>query len=679
MKFTAIKQILTAAAVGLALQASAHSLGVAVSGTGAPGSEATVSVSLSSDAPLGALQLTLPGMGQAATVSENTATATGRASALSATAGTRSDGSVTLLLYSPAMSAIAAGEGEIATFKVLLADSPVSLYIAPQVKATDTDGNAVECTAQGFTFTVEAAKAEFPSGRAYDFGRVPIRSSYTMTVPVHNAGTVPLTIDAIEFSHSSLSAAEGMLPLTVAPGSTAACDIVFAPEERGTFSATATLSGNSTTGNDVLRILAEPFAVNEIHVGDVSGPSDSAVRIPLTMKNMDAVTGFTLEFELPSWLEYVEGSFALTDRKADHSVTATCSGGKLHATCFSLSDSPFAGNDGEIASFEVLLKGSSSVSLAPSKAVLPAVVAGAVSDVLSATYPGQVSISYPYLGLDTYELSLGRTPVTESATTELGISNWGNAPLIIERILFDGADISHNAELPLTIEPWGSARLPVLCETATEGDLSTRMQIYSNDPERRMAAVNVSATRYAPNELIFEAVAPANASADSKVEVTLDSYDAVSALQFDLDYPTELTPGDPVFTGRAQGFTAEVRTLSPGKMRVFVFSLAAATMAPGCEKIMELPFSHEKIETGKTYNFHIENIKISDAAMSDRHSGAPFYEQSFIYNPSTGVASIEADAEAPAEYYTLDGLRVARPTHGIYLRKQGTKVTKVVL
>lgn len=48
------------------------------------------------------------------------------------------------------------------------------------------------------------------------------------------------------------------------------------------------------------------------------------------------------------------------------------------------------------------------------------------------------------------------------------------------------------------------------------------------------------------------------------------------------------------------------------------------------------------------------------------------------YGNTTALSTIEA-AAAPAEYYNLQGIRVANPDKGIFIRKQGTTVTKVVL
>lgn len=46
----------------------------------------------------------------------------------------------------------------------------------------------------------------------------------------------------------------------------------------------------------------------------------------------------------------------------------------------------------------------------------------------------------------------------------------------------------------------------------------------------------------------------------------------------------------------------------------------------------------------------------------------------------TGVENVADDnADAPVEYYTLQGIRVMEPSAGIYLRRQGTAVTKVLV
>ena len=48
----------------------------------------------------------------------------------------------------------------------------------------------------------------------------------------------------------------------------------------------------------------------------------------------------------------------------------------------------------------------------------------------------------------------------------------------------------------------------------------------------------------------------------------------------------------------------------------------------------------------------------------------------------SGVKEVNTDnltADGPAEYYTLQGIRVANPSHGIFIRRQGNKSSKIIL
>jgi hypothetical protein len=42
--------------------------------------------------------------------------------------------------------------------------------------------------------------------------------------------------------------------------------------------------------------------------------------------------------------------------------------------------------------------------------------------------------------------------------------------------------------------------------------------------------------------------------------------------------------------------------------------------------------------------------------------------------------AVEADANAPVEYYNINGVRISEPTAaGLYIKRQGNKATKVVV
>ena len=46
---------------------------------------------------------------------------------------------------------------------------------------------------------------------------------------------------------------------------------------------------------------------------------------------------------------------------------------------------------------------------------------------------------------------------------------------------------------------------------------------------------------------------------------------------------------------------------------------------------------------------------------------------------SGSITDITTASDAPAEYFTIDGKRVSRPSHGIYIVRKGTTASKVIL
>lgn len=493
---------MAAAALIGAPQAGAANRVTVSSVAGQPGAEVSVTVSLTSDTPVAALQVSAA-LGDAAVAVSGTAEALGRAESHAVSCGTK-DGVTTLMIYSTTMAEIAVGDGPVAEFTLRLGASPVAAGPVIEVKATDASGRELACSAGNFDVTVEGATAVYPSGPAYDYGRVAIRGSYQMSVPVTNSGTSDLVISSAAFSSDDFECASS-LPMTIRPGATQPLVVAYSPEERGDISATLTVGSNSSRPDNTLRLLAQPFAVNEVHVGDVSGISDSEVTVPVSVNNMDPITGFTMEFTLPSHLEYVDGSFALSDRSADHIVAASIVDGRLRATAYSLTDTPFSGNDGMLATFRVRLSGRNSVSLSPDRAVLSALIGGKVTDVTSATYAGRVSILYPQISASG-TMSLGRTPITEDAQSALKLSNYGTAPLTVERIATDGIDLQLDRELPFEIASGATENVGITLSGTAEGSLSGTLQIYSNDPEQRLFNVSVTADRYAPNSIRFNTI-----------------------------------------------------------------------------------------------------------------------------------------------------------------------------
>lgn len=75
------------------------------------------------------------------------------------------------------------------------------------------------------------------------------------------------------------------------------------------------------------------------------------------------------------------------------------------------------------------------------------------------------------------------------------------------------------------------------------------------------------------------------------------------------------------------------------------------------------------------------NIKMSKQSKAGQQNRFAFKSFRIYYkgNSESGVGSVIADEDAPVEYYNLQGIRVANPERGIYVVRQGAKVSKRVI
>lgn len=612
---------------------------------GSTGQEVTLTVGLQNDTPISALQLLVDLPSESGiTVVSGSAQPSDRAAGWSTQAGIR-NGTLSLMLYSPSMAEIVAGSGDVATFRLKLGNKPVSLDFTPRVIATDADGNAVEITAEATSLKVLTAVAAY-SASVIDFGRVPIRGTYQSALTVSNTGSGPLTISALDFSAPEFSCATS-LPLTIAAGSSSALTLTYAPTVRGGVTEKMTITCNSPSTQNAIVLRATPYAVNEVHVGDASSISDTEVTIPLTMNNMDSVSGFTIEFDLPEQLEYVDGSFTLSDRKTDHTVVATCKNRHLVATAYSLTDSPFTGDDGEIASFKVLLTGQYGVSLSPSNVVLSAIYNGAVTDVFSDSYSGYVSIAAPSISVSN-SYSVGRTPITSDFTGNITVHNYGSAQLVIERIVNDVPHLQVASELPITIDPWSSQTIDLTITDSYEGAITGTLQLYTNDPNSRLVNIAVTGERYSPNSVTLTTGQMAINDNRGLVDVSLENNDRISGVQFDIEYDADwFTPTDDIeTTARSQGYSVTRRNISAGTDRYFCYSLDATDIAPGSGVVFRVPFNVSATIPQRAYLFTIKNVMIGTPDLEDKNStigSQSFYLNLFYIADSIALNASELD------------------------------------
>ncbi len=628
---------------------------------GAPGDEVTVSIGMENTDAISSLQVSIP-LDENLTLIENSGQLDSRCGSHALTVGVK-DGVLNIFVYSLSMTAITGNSGEVANFKLKLGSQPTTIALTPsKTVLTNTAGQTVDASANSGEVTIRCPKAQY-STMEIDFGEVPIRSSYERTVTVQNVGNADLTITGLLFSDVNVFSSTTNLPLIVEPGASRELNITYASVERGIISKTLKVECNSISKLNTIALKAQPFAVNELHMQPASGISDEEVTVRMTMNNMDAISGYQVEFDLPTQFEYVDGSFALSSRKQDHVGMATLNDNKLRIIAYSATDKPLTGDDGEIGSFKVKLVGRYGTMLTPTKTVLSATINNKVENVVSAVYGGNITISSPQISCNS-SLGFGAVSVTEACEQTFTIRNYGNAPLTISRVTFDSEVLSVKEALPLIVPSWGNTTVTVVYSSVEQKAFEATMNIYSNDPDQRLKTVAVSGSRFAPNYLTF--TTPEIYGVDNlRIEVAANTYDAISALQFDVVYPSDqYNPfdGDYSLEPRATGMTVTARQMNDNTLRFFCYYLGGNNIAAGSGKLMTLKLSPKSTVPAGNYGISISNIKMGTAEMADKYAGTNMVSNFTVKDVVPG------DVNGDGAVDTQDAIQIVR----YYLGKNPT-------
>ena len=529
----------------------------------------TLSFTLSlsnTDSPV-AMQAMIPLHGQFRYVNSSCVLSSSRSNGHSVTASVLND-TLRIYSYSLSLQSYRGNSGDLLSFRLVVGKEPGTYYI-PICNAiiSTASGTALPLQTMAGSATILAPKVSI-STSSIDYGHIPILSSYTRTVSVSNIGTEPLnvtgiTIDDNTFSYSPAHA-------VVQPGNSQTFTIVYNPIYKGSIARNMVINTNAKVGDSVVRVLADPYAVNELRPLNVTGYTDSIVHVELRMNNMDSIVGLQTSIKLPSALTYIPGSFVVdSQRSQNHIASAGMLGDTLTMIIANTQNKPLNGGDGVVAQFDVQLHGYGSFNLNLLNTVLVDTVE---SNALSAVYSGRVTIQSPSINCST-TVSMGNSPVTELPITPYVVRNTGNAPLIIDRVLFMNPSFELIDSLPITINSSQRDTLHIRYTGTLEGNYSTTMQIYSNDPYNELKNVTVSCDRYEPNAFYMQTDSTYN---DANVYFILDNYSDITAVQMDFTYPHRhytVEATDFVMSNRAAGHIASAARLNDSTFRVLFLSM----------------------------------------------------------------------------------------------------------
>ena len=535
--------------------------------SGTPQTEVEVVVSLDNTDAITALEMVIP-LGEHLSYVNGSATlATARSNGHQLSAAQVGQ-DLRIYIYSLGLNAIPGNTGELLTFRLLLGNEPADYTLTPTVVLSNAQGTSIAGSVQTGTVTIQAPKLQIVNPQI-DYGHIPIRATYTKNLQLKNVGNLPLTIENITTTDPLFVSKQ--TTLTIEAGQTTSVVIEYAPTERGAVSAEAIVTSNAINGEQVATIIADPFSVNELHVGSTSGIADSIVTIPLTMNNMEPIVAMQCAFKLPMQLEYVANSLAVNATRSNgHQALSTLRGDTLFLAIFSMTNQPLHANDGEVTTFQLRLNGSSGTYyLKPIDVVLSNITE---ENMVSATSQGKVTIKAPAISSNA-SLSFGNIPITEVAHATYSVRNNGSAPLVLERANFLAEGYSIVEELPITIANYQTTTITVAYQPTEEGDFSTTMNLYTNDPNNRLKTVALSGHIYEPNTISIDGYT--NADGSYTLAVSLENYTDIVAVQYDAHWldGMQTSTGDFIPTDRMSGHNYVVTPWGEGVYRVIIYSM----------------------------------------------------------------------------------------------------------
>ena len=582
--------------------------------SGTPQTEVEVVVSLDNTDAITALEMVLP-LGEHLSYVDNSATlATTRNNGHQLSAAQVGQ-DLRIYIYSLSLNAIPGNTGELLTFRLLLGSEPTNYALTPTVVLSNAQGTSIDGSVQAGNVTIQAPKLQIVNPQI-DYGHIPIRATYTKNLQLKNVGNLPLTIENITTTDPLFVPRQPAL--TIEAQQTTSVAIEYAPTERGAVSAEAIVKSNAINGEQVATIMADPFSVNELHVGTASGIADSLVTISLTMNNMEPIVAMQCAFKLPKQLVYVANTFAInTERSNGHQALSTLRGDTLFLAIFSMTNQPLHANDGEVATFQLRLNGSSGTYyLKPIDVVLSNITE---ENMVSATSQGSVRINATSISSNA-SLSFGNIPITEVAYATYSVRNNGSAPLVLERATFLAEGYSIVEELPITIANYQTTTITVAYQPTEEGDFSTTMNLYTNDPNNRLKTVALSGHVFEPNTLTLDG--QNNQDGTYTLSVALDNYTDIVAVQYDLHWRNDMTTSQSAFipSARMQNHNAVVTPLDENSYRIIIYSMSNATIAGHNGELHQLVFTPQGDVNYCNSIISIDNIVLSNAAGGDKTS-----------------------------------------------------------
>jgi hypothetical protein len=515
-----------------------------------------------------------------------------------------------LIGYSVGNVAFSGNSGTLVSFTLTSGAAPATyaLELNQPLLGNGQSANIITGSANGSVSVL--APNIIVSTSALDYGRVPLGTTAEQTVEISNTGNRDLVINSLNFNDTQFSITDPA-NFTINANSSRSISVKFTPTTKATLSKQLQMGSNDPDHPTMtIALNAVAFAVNEIHTGSISAASSTTKTLEFTLNNMENVAGFQFDLTLPQPVSYKTGTAQLF-RTQDQTVSVNqVNNQTLRVVCFSASGKNFTGTSGKVLSLDLLLYGNAGYYSISISNVIIANAAG--ENIVSDAYGGQLEVTCPYLSTSA-QLNFGDVSVLSGATLPQRVYNYGQEPLTINQLQFSSAYFKSNQILPVTIQPYNYADLPIEFAKSSKGIADGTLKIFSNDPANNPFAVQLSSNAFIPNSLLINTQNYYRGE-NKPVAIEVENEEPFVALQFDLSYPTGFAPdlNSITLTSRKQDHVLSAIALSTTSLRVLVYSPGQKTFTGKSGPIINIPFKAEASLSLGTYNLTFNNTLISN-------------------------------------------------------------------
>ena len=520
-----------------------------------------------------------------------------------------------IYIYSLSLGKLKGSEGLLFSFKLKIKKDPVIHTLMPEVVLSNKAGKSLQAKVEAGTITILSPKLEFVT-KEVNFGHVPIRADYSRMLTLKNVGTSKLNIKSIAIPDNRFVVSDTEFSLEV--GATKSITLKYSPIKHGAISHKLTVVSDAINSEESIDVVADPYSINELHVGKVEGVADSIVSLPLSVKNMEPIVGVQFRFKMPQKLQFDD--FELSPRTNNYIVLNSQEKDTLSMMLYSLSKSPMKGNDGEIGKLKLKLVGNSGYNyLNPVDVVLSN---AEEENMVSATSQGWVRIKSPKLSCET-SFTMPRASVTSYSSGTYYLKNAGQSPLVIDQVSFMAEGFKVVSKLPITILAGETDSLVIEHRASIEDDYSAIMNIYTNDPDNDVKKVLVNCYMYEPNSLkLTGEPAFIKLDVDSvqgyNLNVQMNNYSDIVAMQFDVHWGAKMSTNIDYLltTDRLNGHNCSVTKIDNTTYRVLLFEMNNKVIKRKSGTVITLGY----VGTDFKGTIVVDNIILSDAKGKNRMS-----------------------------------------------------------